>query len=145
MATVFDAAAYILRKTGEITTMRLQKLAYYCQAWSLVWDDAPLFNERIEAWTFGPVIPNLYKRHKGMFVIKECLDGNTINLSSIQKETIDAVLSFYGKKHTQWLVDLSHSEDPWKKAREGLAPTEHSNNEITLESMKEYYTRISLK
>ncbi|MCK4593343.1 DUF4065 domain-containing protein [bacterium] len=144
MATVYDVAAYILTKTGKITTMRLQKLVYYCQAWSLVWDDAPLFDERIEAWTFGPVIPDLYNKHKGLFTIEICEDGNPDNLASVQIETIDAVLQFYRKRPTQWLVDLSHSEEPWKIAREGLAPADHSSIEITLDSMKEYYTRISL-
>ena len=34
MASVFDAAAYILEKKGEMTTLKLQKLVYYAQAWS---------------------------------------------------------------------------------------------------------------
>ncbi len=42
MATVFDVAAYILENTGSISTMKLQKLCYYSQAWSLVWDDKPI-------------------------------------------------------------------------------------------------------
>lgn len=29
---------------------------YYAQAWSLVWDEKPLFPERIEAWVNGPVL-----------------------------------------------------------------------------------------
>ena len=43
MASVFDVAKYILHKLGTVTTWKLQKLVYYCQAWSLVWDDEPLF------------------------------------------------------------------------------------------------------
>ncbi len=50
MATCFDVAKYILTKMGKLSTVKLQKLVYYAQAWSLVWDDEPLFNERIEAW-----------------------------------------------------------------------------------------------
>ena len=38
-----DVAAYILRKQGAMPAMKLQKLAYYSQAWSLVWDDESLF------------------------------------------------------------------------------------------------------
>ena len=30
--------------------MKLQKLVYYSQAWSLIWDEKPLFEEEIEAW-----------------------------------------------------------------------------------------------
>ena len=43
MATVFDVAAYILAKRGEMTAWKLQKLVYYSQAWSLVWDQRPIF------------------------------------------------------------------------------------------------------
>ena len=44
MATVFDVARYILEKYGPLSAMKLQKMVYYSQAWSLVWDDAPLFD-----------------------------------------------------------------------------------------------------
>ena len=57
--SVFDVAAYILDKLGPISTIKLQKLVYYCQAWSLVWDEEPLFSERIEAWVNGPVVREL--------------------------------------------------------------------------------------
>jgi hypothetical protein len=43
---VFDVAAYIVNKLGIISTMKLQKLVYYAQAWSLVWDEQPLFQEK---------------------------------------------------------------------------------------------------
>lgn len=36
MAIIFDTARYILEKEGQMSTMKLQKLCYYCQAWSLV-------------------------------------------------------------------------------------------------------------
>ena len=52
-----------------MSAMKLQKLIYYSQAWSLVWDDEPLFPERIEAWINGPVVPELYERHKGEFKV----------------------------------------------------------------------------
>ena len=46
MASVFDVAAYILQKQGFLTTWKLQKLVYYGQAWSLVWDDDALSPKR---------------------------------------------------------------------------------------------------
>ena len=45
MANVFDIAKYILEYAGPMSTMKLQKLCYYSQAWSLVWDDEELFPE----------------------------------------------------------------------------------------------------
>ena len=35
MTSVHDVAAALLREAGEMTTMKLQKLAYYCQSWHL--------------------------------------------------------------------------------------------------------------
>ena len=143
IAFVFDVAAYIVGKLGPMSSMKLQKLVYYCQAWSLVWDEASLFSETIEAWANGPVIPELFSYHRGQFTISEILIGNVDNLNANQIETIDAVLDFYGKKQAQWLIDLSHSEKPWQSARKGLPENVSSNREISIESMAEYYSSIS--
>lgn len=139
MASVHDVAAYILKRKGSMTTMKLQKLVYYCQAWSLVWDERPLFDERIEAWANGPVVPDLFHAHKGRFEIGECPEGNRRNLDTTARETIDAVLGFYGHKDSQWLADLTHQERPWRDARKGLAPGERGNHEITHAAMAEFY------
>ena len=102
--SVFDVAAYILQKLGTMTAMKLQKLVYYCQAWTLVWDEKPLFKEAIEAWANGPVVRELFVFHKGMFQISALTIGNPDLLNDEQKETIDAVLDYYGDKSAQWLV-----------------------------------------
>lgn len=140
--SVFDVAAYILEKLGTISTLKLEKLVYYCQAWSLVWDDQPLFPERIEAWVNGPVIRDLFKFHRGSFQISSCPVGVSKRLNEDQKETIDAVLGFYGQKTALELMQLTHLEDPWQKAREGIPYNQRSEAEIPLESMAEYYSRI---
>lgn len=57
---VFDVAAYILKVYGATTELKLQKLVYYTQSWSLVWTGVPLFPEKIMAWQFGPVCKDLY-------------------------------------------------------------------------------------
>jgi uncharacterized phage-associated protein len=144
MGKVFDVAKYILSKTGKITTWKLQKLVYYSQAWSLVWDDAPLFEEKIKAWANGPVVPELYKKHKGSYYISESFfqKRDVNNLKDYQKETIDRIIDFYGDKSGQWLSDLTHMEEPYKNARKGLSPSERGNNEIILESMSEYYSSL---
>jgi uncharacterized phage-associated protein len=144
MSTCFDVAKYILEKQGQMTAMKLQKIVYYAQAWSLVWDEAPLFNEHIEAWISGPVIPGLYDYHRGKYYVNaiDILSGNSTDLSENQKDTIDHVLSYYGDKSSKWLSDLTHLEDPWKNARRGLAAEERGNNEISLASMAEYYSSI---
>ncbi|MBU1565365.1 MAG: DUF4065 domain-containing protein [Proteobacteria bacterium] len=145
MANVFDVATYILTKQNEMSAMKLQKLVYYCQAWSLVWDDMPLFDERIEAWANGPVVPVLYDKHKGHFLVNAILFSDfcdTIVLTPNQKDTINVVLDSYGNRSAQWLSDQTHSEDPWKSARKGIPCSERSNSIISLDSMSEYYQSI---
>lgn len=134
-----DVAAYILDKCGEMTAMKLQKLLYYSQAWSLVWDEEPLFRERIEAWANGPVVPDVYECHRGQFKVSKWPKGDPSRLSKSQKATIDAVLKHYGSKPAQWLSDLTHLERPWRQAREGVEPGARGNTEITHAMMAEYY------
>lgn len=142
-AHVFDVAAYILRKLGPISAMKLQKLVYYCQAWSLVWDGRPLFPEPIMAWTNGPVAPALFERHKGSFLVsRDQIGGDESALDDTALETIDIVLNSYGGMNAQQLSDLTHAEDPWVQARVGLSPDERGNREISLESMSEYYSSL---
>jgi uncharacterized phage-associated protein len=139
-ANVFDVAQYILSGSGRLTTWKLQKLCYYSQAWSLVWDDAPLFKETIEAWASGPVVPALYKMHRGQFYVSD-VGGNPNRLTVVQRETIDAVLKTYGNKPSQWLRELTHREEPWRNARRraNLSLGERGNSVITLDDLAEYY------
>lgn len=144
MATVHDVARYILTKLGEdgklpVTTWKLQKLVYYSQAWSTVWDDEALFNEKIKAWANGPVCPELYAQHKGQLKISDLPKGDPSVLSKDQRDTIDEVILHYGPKTAQYLSELTHRERPWIEARGDLAPGERGSSEITLESMAEYY------
>ena len=118
MATVFDVARYILEKSGTMSTMKLQKLCYYSQAWSLVWDDVPLFNEEFEAWANDPVCKELFNATRGMFSVSAKDEyGCSDNLTENQKNSIDIVLDYYGKHNAQWLSQLTHMEEPWLQAR----------------------------
>jgi uncharacterized phage-associated protein len=139
MVSAHDVAAYILEKYGPISAMKLQKLVYYAQAWSLVWDDRPLFSERIEAWANGPVVRDLYDRHRGKFEVRDWPDGDPGKLSTADRATLDAVLGFYGDKPAQWLSDLTHSERPWREARRGAPEGAPSTAVISPESMRAYY------
>lgn len=140
---VLDVAKYVLRHTGEISAMKLQKLVYYCQAWSLVWDGKSLFSDPIEAWANGPVVPRLYQAHRGRFAVNIfSFTGNSRKLTGIQRETIEAIVNFYGKKSPQWLSDLTHREKPWLDARAGLPVGERGNNRISDLAMAEYYESL---
>jgi uncharacterized phage-associated protein len=142
MASAHDVAAYIIEKSGPMSAMKLQKLVYYSQAWHLVWEEQPLFAERVEAWANGPVVPSLYRSHRGSFTVKKVTTGDPTKLTPSERESIDAILSEYGEKSAFWLSELTHQEAPWRDAREGLQPGERSGREITKRKLAEYYSAL---
>ncbi|MCY4184274.1 MAG: DUF4065 domain-containing protein [Rhodobacteraceae bacterium] len=145
---VKDVARYILdilfeKNGGSITAWKLQKLVYYCQAWSLVWDERLLFQEEIEAWADGPVCRALFDLHKGrMNLNPDDIAGNPSHLDDKARETIDAVLDFYGGKSGNYLRELTHMERPWKETRGETKPGYRSDKVIPPELMREYYAGL---
>ncbi len=104
MITVFDVARFFIENLGEVTTMKLQKLVYYAQSWSLAWDDEPLFEEDFEAWANGPASPEFFREHRGNFVVgtsflEDKADANKFNQT--QLDILESVLKYYGDKHGQ--------------------------------------------
>lgn len=146
MASVLDVAKYIIENLGETTTMKLQKLVYYSQAWSLAWDGVPLFNEDFEAWANGPVCRELYNEHRGVFTVDSTsfLAGRNITnlFTDAEQETMDIVLRDYGSKEARWLSELTHKERPWRETRGNTPLGERSNAIIPKELMQEYYTGL---
>ncbi len=144
MASIIDVAKYILESHGEMSAMKLQKLAYYSQAWSLVWEEEILIDEDFEAWANGPVSPVLYDRHRGQFKVGPHIvrDGDVSRLTDDQRDTIDVVIRHYGERSAQELSDMTHQEDPWLQARGDLDPLDRSSEVITPASMHEYYTAV---
>lgn len=140
---VFDVAKYILQQCGEMTTLKLQKLVYYSQAWSLVWDEVPLFTEEIQAWVNGPVVKHLFDLHKGKYTIDaSSIQGRPEKLTKDAKETIDVVIKDYACYSGAQLREIVHHESPWIEAREGLNSNDKSQNVITIEAMKAYYSSL---
>ena len=145
MATVFDVGKYIVDKLGTIDTWKLQKLVYYAQAWSLVWDEKPLFDSRIEAWANGPVCKELYNIHRGKYAVGPesgvwgKIGANPDSLCDNARDNVDTIIRDYGDMAGHELRALTHLEDPWKEARKGIPLMEHSENEITHGMMRLYY------
>lgn len=142
-AAFSDAAKYILEKQGTMSTWALQKLCYYAQAWHATWTGNRLIKEDFQAWSKGPVCVELYNRHKGKRIVsaKDFSFADSSKLSADEKDSIDIVLEHYGGLSSDELVKLTHSEEPWIKARNGLPDDAKSNAIISLESMREYYRK----
>lgn len=146
MANVFDVAKYILDKYGEMSAMKLQKLIFYSQAMSLVWDDVPLFEEEFEAWVKGPVCRELFNAHKGMFMLHDSsflkpYHPDTSKLNPEQIETINVVVNSLIDLPPYRLSDMVHQEKPWIDARQGCPDNFRCENIISKDSMQEYYSQ----
>lgn len=142
MANVFDVAAYALDKLGRASTMKLQKIVFYGQAYSLVEYDEPLFADDIQAWANGPVVPKLFGAHRREFVISRGFFSPWEKgaLSVRDARTLDHVIALLGEKSGAYLSSLTHSEDPWKRARSGIPEGEPSSAVISRDSIKAYYS-----
>jgi uncharacterized phage-associated protein len=143
-ATVHDVAAFIIAEIGQTTAMKLQKLVYYAQAWSLVWDNRPLFSEPIEAWANGPVVRSVFAQHRGAISVNSW-PGDPSKLTSEQRATMLAVLGFYGQFDGDALSELTHREEPWIKAREGVARGAYSRKPVDHEALRSYYGQIPIE
>ena len=120
MATVYDAASYVLRQQGRMTTMKLQKLVYYSQGWSLAWGSGALFGEPIEAWAEGPVVRTLWEMRRGfrMVDVPDLPPVDADALTPEQRSDMDAVLGAYGGLSAEQLSAMTHRETPWLVARQ---------------------------
>lgn len=135
MTTALQAAQYAASKRRFTGEMQQHKLMYYAQAWSLAWDGIPLFEDEIQAWKDGPVLPSL--RH---LVVQGKADAP---LDDRQKSVIDAVMDYYGRMGGWRLSQLSHNETPWREARGDLAEGASCSTPISQETMRRTYSAQS--
>ncbi|VAW76025.1 possible prophage ps3 protein01-like protein [hydrothermal vent metagenome] len=139
MLSCHQVADYILAQVDPdagdlISNLKLQKLIYYAQGFHLAIYGEPLFSESIEAWTHGPVSPDLYHR------FKDCESNpipvpDEIDFSVYEqpvREFLDEVYSVFGQFSAWKLRNMTHDEPPWKEA----AP----NTVITHDAMRAYFS-----
>ena len=128
---------------SDMTPLKLNKISYIAHGWVLGFTSKPLLIEDVEAWEFGPVIPELYR---GIRIYKrnpiKDLDGwSEADLNEREKNLLDQVYDIYGKFHAGKLVGLTHEKGtPWyevtnggKKYGRGIV--------IPNESIERYYKR----
>ena len=129
-----------------ISNLRLNKLLYFAQGCSFAMFDKPLFNEEIEAWQYGPVVPEVYKSFKpcGRNNIEEtCGEYSPYQFSDEEMEVLLNVVEKYGKYSSPALVDITHQKNsPWSNVyEEGKL-----HIEIPKESIRNYFrNKMNLK
>lgn len=117
-----DIADYLLAKIDteagdSITNLKLQKVLYYAQGWALAVLGKPLFDEVVEAWKYGPVVPSIYHAFKkfgdGAIMPNDAPKGA---LPGEIAALIDQVWDRYGNMSGTDLVRQPHRESPWSDA-----------------------------
>lgn len=119
----------------KLTQMQLVKLVYLSHGWFLGVADKPLIEENVQAWEWGPVIPEIYKEFKswGSDPIDD-FKKSFPNLNSEEQLTLDFVWRRYGSKSGFYLSKITHKpETPWDKTRTDTLNARHAvipNREI---------------
>ncbi|MGZ5135866.1 MAG: Panacea domain-containing protein, partial [Flavitalea sp.] len=119
------AEKIILRTDSEkgdiISNLKLQKLLYYMQGYHLAFFGDKLFEDNLEAWTYGPVVPDVYHRFKENRSLGIDLDPDRykeIPLKPEEEDMFSQVMTEYGKFSAIKLMEMTHKEAPWKEANE---------------------------
>lgn len=132
---------------GNLSHLKLQKLIYYIQAWSLGIKKQVFFESPFYAWVHGPVNLELYDRFKDTKtlyseILISDISEKEYDFKTIKEEDlnfIQYILENYAKFSGTELEAMTHREQPWLDAREGLNEYETGNNEISPRSMMDYY------
>jgi uncharacterized phage-associated protein len=138
-----DVAKYFLLCSDEdagdlISNLKLQKLVYFAQGYHLALFDKPLFDDPIEAWTHGPVVPTLYKiynRYGGSPIPRPTVDLDRYD--SQTKEFLDEVYCELGQYSAWRLREMAHAGKPWIDAYNSKV-----SNLITNESMRAHFKKL---
>lgn len=163
-----DVAQYIglslLTKQMTVSPLKLQKLLYYAQSWSMVFFGRKecLFADVPQAWVNGPVYPIIYEDWKDRNMCEHLTpeDFGTseaemedafrkvtqhLDLRDDQMQLLEQIVLKYGSKSQNYLIFLTHSEFPWCEKREGLKPYERSMTPLSLDTMYHYYSERHAK
>jgi uncharacterized phage-associated protein len=133
---VYDIAKYFLWRAQTedqelLSNMKLQKLVYYAQGLHLTLYKVPLFDDRIEAWTYGPVVPDLYHHYKiyeaGGIPADPNFDPSTIDKDT--KDFLDEIYQVFGQFSAIRLMEIAHRD-------KCLIDAAKTNSEISHESMR---------
>ncbi|RZS82049.1 putative phage-associated protein [Phyllobacterium myrsinacearum] len=150
---IHDATDYIIVQLTEggvfLNVLKLQKLLYYCQAWSLAFNRGRLFpDSSFQAWVHGPVSREVYDRFLATKALYSSVNQadvregfNPETLRQVDRAFINSVLEVYAPLTGDQLEEMTHREDPWLDARAGVSPSARSENAISDEIMQRYYAK----
>lgn len=148
-----EIANYFLQTSGfNISPMKVQKLVYYAHAWHLALHGTPLIQEQVEAWRYGPVIPNLYTelRAYGNNLVTRLIDELSyedlefhpvaIPEDDHTLDHLNSIWDSYGDFSATRLSNMTHiAGSPWAQTwHENIAP----NTAIPNETIEHYFVNL---
>ena len=99
----------------SITNLKLQKLLYYVQGFNLAAFESPLFEEDIEAWMYGPVVPSVYNHYARFGAAPfESTGDEVLTLKPEEEELFQEVYEAYSVYSAIGLMNMTHEEAPWR-------------------------------
>lgn len=105
-----DVAHYVIDKCSRngspVSNLHLQKILYFLQKFWLKELKCPLFDDEIEAWPFGPVVPNVYYNYCSYGALKITEEYDDIPIYQDDYENIDKI------------VKDKSDYDPWNLVKE---------------------------
>lgn len=141
---IVDIANWFLHKgNGNMEQKKLQKLCYYAQAWGLVFTGDKICDCNFEAWVHGPVNRELWydlKSYGYANIEKSHFDPVAKPIANpVTKAILEDVWATYGSFTGFQLEMLTHSEEPWIKARGNTPKDAPSSVHISNKTMKDFY------
>lgn len=137
---VADVFLAFCNEYGDLlTNLKLQKMLYYAQGWHLGLYGTPLFDDVIEAWIHGPVVPEVYRRFKPSGHKPIDSPARLVDQPEDLVVHIKDVWEAYGGLSAYDLERLSHAEAPWRNARVGLTDDAPCQAAIKVEDMKRFF------
>lgn len=123
---MYDArliANELIKQSGfnTLTPMQVLKLTYLCHGWMLGLYNEPLLRQQVEAWRWGPVVPDVYYelRKYGGQCVPELIDLrpwglDDVSLPSKEADLVKQVIGVYGDFTGPQLSTLTHKPgSPW--------------------------------
>jgi len=127
-----DISSFFIKK--GVSPLKLQKLLYYSQLWFFVKNNKRLFNDRIQAWIYGPMVYDVWANFKFMKRSSIIPSNRAVNLDvdDITVNHLNDIWRSYGHLTGSDLVDLTHNDLPWKNSRKGLLSDQPSDKEVII-------------
>lgn len=142
MESIFEVAKYFLL-LEQMNHKKLQKLCYYAQAWFLATTGIPLMNTQFQAWTHGPVSPELWHKYKdwgGLLILS--YEGLPNFYDNQTTQFLKKIYQLYGHYSGDQLEQLTHNETPWINARKGYPVDAICTETISETDMASFYRTL---